>query len=79
MIISLLDDSLQVEVFFDEPDCDYRDNICISFSEVCPEDEKVFIHDETNIFLTPEQADSFAQVLTEAAAQSRRISKEKCG
>ena len=79
MIISLLDDSLQVQVFFEEPDCDYIDNVCLSFLEDCPEDEKVFIHDETNIFLTPDQADLFAQVLTEAAAQSRRASKEKCG
>jgi hypothetical protein len=79
MIISLLDESLRVQVFFEEPDCDYKDNICISFLEVCPQDEKLFIHDETNIFLTPGQADKFAGVLLKAAEQSREASKEKCG
>lgn len=79
MIIPLLDESLRVQVFFDEPDCDYKDNICISFLEVCPEDEKVFIHDETNIFLTPDQAEKFASVLLEAAKQSREATRDKCG
>ena len=78
MIISLLDDSLQVQVFFEEPDCDFKDNVCISFLEVCPEEEKVFIHDETNIFLTPDQADLFAQALIDAATHSRSASREKC-
>lgn len=79
MIIPLLDESLRVQVFFDEPDCDYKDNICISFLEVCPEDEKIFIHDETNIFLTPAQAERFAGVLMVAAEQSRQASRDKCG
>lgn len=79
MIIPLLDESLRVQVFFDEPDCDYKDNICISFLEVCPEDEKVFIHDETNIFLTPDQAEKLATELLEAAKQSREATKDKCG
>jgi hypothetical protein len=46
---------------------------------VCPQDEKLFIHDETNIFLTPEQAESFARVLLEAANTSREATRDKCG
>ncbi len=79
MIIPLLDESLRVQVFFDEPDCDYKDNICISFLEVCPQEEKLFIHDETNIYLTPEQAEQFAGILIEAAKQSRKATRDKCG
>lgn len=79
MAISLLDESLLVRVFFEEPDCDFRDNVRLSILEDCPVDEKVFIHDETNLFLTPDQADLFAQVLIEAATQSRQAVKEKCG
>ena len=78
MIIPLLDESLRVQVFFDEPDCDYKDNICISFLEVCPQDEKLFIHDETNIFLTPGEAEKFANVLLEAARNSRKATRDNC-
>jgi hypothetical protein len=79
MVLLLLDESLRVQVFFEEPDCEFEDNVCISFTEVCPSEEKVFIHDETNIFLTPDQAEHFARVLLEAATQSRSAQKEKCG
>ena len=79
MVISLLDESLRVQIFFEEMDCDFEDNICIQFLELCPEEEKVFRHDETNIFLTPGQAEQFAQALLQAAAESRRKHQEKCG
>lgn len=79
MILHLLDDSLQVQVFFEEPDCDFADNVCISFVEDCPEEEKLFIHDETNMFITPEQAEALARQLLTAAEQSRRATEEKCG
>ncbi|HSF80774.1 MAG TPA: hypothetical protein VLA49_06050 [Anaerolineales bacterium] len=78
MILQLLDNSLQVQVFYEEPDCDFEDNVCISFIEDCPEEEKVFIHDETNIFLTIEQAEQFAQALLAAAQNSRLAREEKC-
>lgn len=71
MTLHLLDDSLQVQIFFEEPDCDFTDNICVSFIEDCPAEEKIFIHDETNIFLTPDQAEAFAGLLVAAAARSR--------
>ena len=78
MVLLLLDESLHVQVFFDELDCDFEDNVCISFTEVCPEEEKILIHDETNIFLTPEQAEQFAQALLTAARDSRVARQEKC-
>ncbi len=56
MSVLLLDNSLKVDIFFEESDLDYDDNICISFSEDCPEDEKIFRVDETNIYITPDQA-----------------------
>lgn len=79
MTLHLLDDSLQVHIFFEEPDCDFTDNICVSFLEDCPAEEKIFIHDETNIFLTPDQAEAFANLLIAAAANSRADAQEKCG
>ncbi len=79
MPLSLLDESLKVDIFFEEPDCEFDDNICISFVETCPDEEKVFIHDETNIFLTPEQAEKFADELLQAAKNSRQARREKCG
>ena len=78
MVLLLLDESLRVQVFFEEPDCDFEDNVCISFMEVCPPEEKVFINDETNLFLTPDQAEQLAKVLLQAASQSRSARQEKC-
>lgn len=78
MSISILDDSISVEVFFEETDCDFEDNICISLIESCPDEEKIFIHDETNIYLTPDQAQQLAQALNTAAAASRRSRAENC-
>ncbi|UCH60157.1 MAG: hypothetical protein JSV61_01420 [Anaerolineales bacterium] len=78
MILHLLDDSLQVQVFYEEPDCDFEDNVCISLVEDCPEEEKIFIHDETNIFLTVDQAEKLAELLLTAAKNSRFAREEKC-
>lgn len=70
MEISLLDDSLQVEICYDASDCEFEDNILVRFVEACPEDEKIFRHDETNIFLTPDQALALAENLIKAARAS---------
>jgi len=56
MSISLLDDSLKVDIYFEESDREFDDDICISFVENCPEEEKVFRVDETNLYITPDQA-----------------------
>lgn len=68
--ILLLDESLRVRIFYDCDDCDYDDDICVSFHEDCPADEKLFKVDETNIFLTAEQATALAMALVKAANES---------
>ncbi len=76
MPIMLLDDSLQVEIFYEETDSGFADNICICFVEDCPPDERLFKADETNIFLTPDQAMALATALMNAAAESRVASRD---
>jgi hypothetical protein len=56
MSVSLLDNSLKVGIYFEESDREFEDDICISFSEDCPSEEKIFRADETNIYITPDQA-----------------------
>lgn len=56
MSVLLLDNSLNVEIYFEESDSAFDDDICISFTEDCPDDEKIFRADETNIYITPDQA-----------------------
>ena len=63
MTIWLLDDTLRVNIFYERADSDLRDNICLSISESCPLEEKLFIADETNIFLTEKEAHQLAEAL----------------
>jgi hypothetical protein len=72
MAIYLLDNSLKVDVCYEDTDSDYNDNIRICIVEECPDEEKIFIHDETNIYLTPEEANQLARLL-DAAAQASRL------
>ncbi len=71
MQISLLDNSLVVNIFYDIPDQAYEDNICIQLIESCPEDERILRANETNIYLTTEQAAQLAEALSKAAADSK--------
>jgi SAM-dependent methyltransferase len=71
MQISLLDNSLVVNVFYEIPDQAYEDNICIQLIEQCPEEERILRANETNIYLTPEQAAQLAEALSNAAADSK--------
>jgi hypothetical protein len=68
--ILLLDKTLQVEINFSKEDCDLEDNICIKVLEDCPEDEKIFKHEESHIFLTRKQAHDLATALSEAVKAS---------
>ena len=68
--VYLLDDSLSVEVFFAPEDGDLEDNICLKICESCKEEEKVFIHDESQLFLTREQAQAIADALLAAVKLS---------
>ena len=79
MAIYLLDNSLKVEVFFEDDDSEFDDDICITFTEDCPEIERLFRADETNIYLTPEQARQLGQALLNAASVSDYFSTESEG
>jgi hypothetical protein len=70
MAITLLDDSLSVDIFFEVNDCEFTDNICVSILEDCPDDEKVFRGDETNLYLTRPEARLLAEALLKAAQES---------
>jgi hypothetical protein len=70
--IYLLDDSLQVEIFYEKDDGSYTDNICMKIIESCIEEEKVFRHDENHLYLTPEQAKALAEALTRAVQNSEK-------
>jgi hypothetical protein len=72
--ILLLDNSLQIDVFFSSDDHDLADNICVVILETCPEDEKIFKHEESHIFLTPQQARDLATALTAAVEKSEKES-----
>jgi hypothetical protein len=72
--ILLLDDSLQLEIFFSKEDCDLDDNICVVFNETCPEDEKVFKHEESHLFLTRQQAREIIAALGAAIQDSEEKS-----
>lgn len=70
MAILLLDDSLKVEICYEDNDSEFEDNICIIFTEDCPREEKIFLADETNIYLTIQQARDLAEALNKAASHS---------
>ncbi|MBP1701511.1 MAG: hypothetical protein H6Q38_618 [Chloroflexi bacterium] len=79
MPIYLLDDSLRVIVYYDQVDCEYEDNICVSILEYCPDDEKIMRAGETNIYLTREQARQLGRALLEAADESCHTLEEQGG
>jgi hypothetical protein len=72
--ILLLDNSLKIEVFFSKEDSDLEDNICAVIEECCPEDEKVFKHEESHIYLTRKQARELADALIAAVQESEEKS-----
>ncbi|MCE1253180.1 MAG: peptidyl-prolyl cis-trans isomerase [Anaerolineae bacterium] len=76
--IYLLDRTLKLDVYFDPEDSQFNDNICISICEDCPEEsEKVLIADETNVYLTEEQAKQLADALLAAIKQAKAASRAK--
>jgi len=68
--IALLDNSLQVQIRYACEDKDLADNICIMISETCPEGEKIFVHDESHLYITKEQAQALADALLKAVEKS---------
>ena len=71
--IFLLDDTLRVEISYAREDKDLADNICIQVTECCPEEEKIFIHDESNLYITREQARALVEGLLKASEKSERL------
>ena len=70
--ILLLDETLIVEVFYACEDADLVDNICLKVVEDCAEEEKVFRHEESHLFLTADQARALAEALLTAADKSAK-------
>lgn len=75
MTILLLDETLQVNIYFDQRDREFEDKICISVLEECAYEEKLFRAGETNFYLTAEQARQLARALQEAADSSTTLRK----
>ena len=76
MNLELLGGELLLKICFDNSDKDFDDNICLSFIEPCLEETKLFRAKETNIFLTPQEARSLADLLLQAAEASVRSSHD---
>jgi hypothetical protein len=75
--IYLLDRSLKVNVYFEPEDRDFNDNICVSCCEECADNEKIFVADETNIYLSHEQAMQLAEALMQAVSESGSSTDKK--
>jgi hypothetical protein len=71
MFVYLLDRSLRVAIVHEPDPPDAPDSICISLNEDCPEDEKIFKYDETNIYVTVDEACAMAALLQRAIKAAR--------
>lgn len=68
--ILLVDETLRVVVFYEAQDKDFADNVCLCIEEDCPEEERLFREQITNLFLTREQARRLAEALLQAVEHS---------
>lgn len=75
MAIELLNGSLKIDIFFEKNDKEYDDNICVCLNEYGPEDEKILYANETNLFITADEARKLAEILIEAAERSNQSSR----
>jgi len=75
MAIELLNGSLKIDIFFDKNDKEYDDNICMCLKEYGPEDEKILYANETDLFITIEEARKLAEMLIAAADISSQGSR----
>ncbi len=75
MAIELLNGSLKVNIFYDPSDREFEDNVCICLKESGPEEEKILYANETNIFLTAEEARQLAGLLQDAAERRSHASR----
>jgi hypothetical protein len=70
MTIPLLNDCMQVDIFYETEDQQFSDNICIRIRETCPSEERLMLAEESNIFITPQEACTLANALLKAARTS---------
>ncbi len=70
MTITLLNGCMQLDVFYETEDQPFSDNICVRIRETCPEEERLMRAEESNIFITPQDACSVANALLKAARRS---------
>ncbi len=75
MAIEVLNGSMAIEIFFDKHDREYEDNICVCIKEIGPEDEKIMYANETNLFITAEEARQLAKLLLTAADHSSHAAR----
>lgn len=70
MTIFLLDDTIEIDIFFDCEDHDLEDNICVTIIERCDPSERLLRAGQTNIFITPTQAQALGNAFLHAAKHS---------
>jgi len=75
MALELLNGSLVVDIFYDPKDREFEDNICVCLKEFGPDEEKILYANETNIYLTAEQARALSDLLRDAADKSSHASR----
>ncbi len=75
MEVEILNGSMKIEIFYDRQDRDYEDNICVRIKESGPEDEKIMYANETNLFITAQQARQLAEMLLTVADHSNHASR----
>ncbi|MEW6651536.1 MAG: hypothetical protein AB1453_15275 [Chloroflexota bacterium] len=75
MALEILNGSLVVNIFYDPKDREYEDNVCVCLKECGPDEEKILYAEETNVYLTAEQARELADLLHAAADQSAHASR----
>lgn len=71
MTIHLLDETLQIDIFYECEDEDLEDNICLTIIESCPPAERVLRSGKTYLYLTPDEARTLGEALLEAMNRSK--------
>jgi hypothetical protein len=70
MTLYLLDQTLQIDIFYDCEDQDLEDNICLTVVESCPPAEKILRSGKTHLYLTPAESRALGEALLAAADRS---------
>jgi predicted RNase H-like HicB family nuclease len=76
MPVQILDGAMTIDIYFDPLDSEYEDDICLSFVECCPEEEKVFSAGETNLYVTRKEAQQLIEALLAAMQESEENNEE---